>query len=69
MRVFPVLHLHSPPTCLIVVPSLYFQLWKIFSVRLQVIVVDSCFVTICAFDVSIGGDELKYFLFCHLGHT
>ena len=32
----------SPPTHLTVVPSLYLQLWKLFSVSLQVIPIDIC---------------------------
>ena len=34
----------SPPTHLIVLPSLYLQLWKLFSVSLQVIPIDTCSV-------------------------
>ena len=47
----------TPPTCLGAVLSLYFQLWKIFSASLQIILVDSCFVNICSFGVPVGGSE------------
>ena len=52
----------APPTCLIVVPSLCLQLWKIFSASLQVVFISSCCVHSCNIGVPVGGGELKVFL-------
>ena len=37
------------------------SLWKIFSTGIQVILIDSCFVSGCNFDVSVGGREFSVF--------
>ena len=50
------------------VPSLYLELWKVFSASLQIIV-GSCSISGCNFGVPIGGGELRVFLLCHLGYT
>ena len=47
----------TPPTCLVAVLSLYFQLWKIFSASLQIILVDICFVNNYNFAVPVGGSK------------
>ena len=59
----------APPTHLIVVPSLYLQLWKMFSASLQVIPIDSCSVNSCNFDVPMKGGEFRGLLLHYLGHT
>ena len=49
----------TSPTCLVAVLSLYFQLWKIFSASLQIILVDICFVNNYNFAVPVGGSETE----------
>ena len=53
-------------THLMVAPSLYVYLQKIFSAGLYVILRVSCSVNICNFGVPMGGGELRVFLLCHL---
>ena len=58
----------SLPLCLTVVPSLYLQLYKIFSTSLLISLINSCSVNSCNFGVPMEGGELRVFLFHHLGH-
>lgn len=65
-------HISAPPTYLLVVPSLYFWLWKIFSSSIQVFVTDSCSVNSCCnFGMLVQGGELRVFLLfpSHTPHT
>ena len=55
----------APPTCLVVVPSSYVQLWKKFSASLLVVLIDSYSVSGYNFGVSVGGGEFMVFLLCH----
>ena len=50
------------------VPSLHLQLWEIFSTGLQVILIDGRSVNSCNFVMLVRRDELRVFLFYHLGH-
>lgn len=59
----------ATPTCPIVVPSLYLELWKAFYASLHVVFIDSCSVNSCDFGVPVGRSELRVFLFYHLGHS
>ena len=62
-------HVFAPLTYLIVILSLYLELWKVFSVSLQVILIDSFSVNSCNFGVLVGGSELRVFLLFHLDHA
>ena len=55
----------APPTCLVVIPSSYAQLWKKFSASLLVLLIDSYSVSGYNFGVSVGGGEFMVFLLCH----
>lgn len=57
-----------PLTCLIVVPCLYLQLWKISSASLQVTLRGGCSVSRWSFGMPMGG-EFRIFLCCHLDPT
>ena len=43
-------------------------MWEIFSTGLQVVLIDGRSAHSCNFVVLVRGDELRVFLFCHLGH-
>ena len=59
----------APLTHLLVSPSLYLLLWKIFSSSLQVIVRDSCSVSSCVFCVTLEGNDLRSSYFAILIST
>ena len=49
-------------------PFLPILLWFFFFyIFIQIILIDSCTVRSCDFDVPMGGGELRVFLLCHLG--
>ena len=51
------------PTHLIVVPSLCLELWKVFSIILQAVLLASCSVSSYSFGVSVGGGVFRVFLY------
>lgn len=57
-----------PSVHLTVIPSLYLELWKIFSANLQVILINSCSVNTCHFGVPTWEDKLRVFLLSHFGY-
>ena len=58
----------ATPTCPIVFPSLYLELWKAFYASLHVVFINSCSVNSCDFGVPVGRGELRV-IFYHLGHS
>lgn len=53
------------------IPSLVLYLLKNFSLRLQVVLIDSCSVNHCIyhFVMLVGGGDLRVFLLYHLGYS
>ena len=62
-------HISTSPTHCFVALSLHLYLYKIFSVSLQIILTDSCFVSSCNFGVPMCGGEFKVFLLYCLDPT
>ena len=62
-------HIATPPTHLIVSPSLYLIVVYLFA-SLPVLLVNNCFVNNCSFGVPTGGGKLRVFLLLHTtGHS
>ena len=61
--------LFALPTCLIVFPSLYPQLWEIFFASFHFVLIDICSLSRCNFGVPMRGNEFRVLRFCHLDHT